>query len=98
MVPEQLFKRRPQHNNTPETVMLIIVNFIVFAVSVQVFAMCSKINSFFWVVLGCLALYNFYIIRRNLEELDRVRIIAYVVSLIVMVALFFLFRTRATTC
>ncbi|MCD8740659.1 hypothetical protein LT679_08615 [Mucilaginibacter roseus] len=98
MVPEQLFKRRPQHNNTPEMLMLIIVNFIVFAVSVQVFAMCSKINSFFWVVLGFLALYNFYTIRRNREELDRVRIIAYVVSLVVMVALFFLFRSRATPC
>ncbi|MBE9584536.1 hypothetical protein IM792_08765 [Mucilaginibacter sp. JRF] len=98
MVPEQVFRRRPQHNNTPETVMLIIVNYVVFAIATQMLAMCTKINSFFWVVLGCLALYNFYIIRRNREELDRIRIIAYVLSLLGMVAMFFLFRSRATPC
>lgn len=98
MVPEQVFKRRPQHNNTPETVMLIIVNYVVFSISTQLFAMCTKINAFFWIVLGCLVIYNFYIVRRNREEYSRIQIIAYVISLLGMVALFFLFRSRAIPC
>ena len=98
MLPEELYKRRRRHNNTPESTLLIIANFVVFAVATQIFAMCDKINSFFWVILGCLALYNVYIIRRNREDYQRPHIIAYVVSLITLVLMFFLLRTRAGNC
>ncbi|RYZ96734.1 MAG: hypothetical protein EOP47_23240 [Sphingobacteriaceae bacterium] len=98
MIPEELYRRRRNHNNTPESVLLIIANYIVFAIATQLFAMCTRINGFFWIVLGLLALYNFYIIRKNREEYDRIRIIAYVLSLIGMALLFFVFRSKATPC
>lgn len=98
MIPEEVFKRRRRHNNTPESVLLIIANYVVFAISTQLFAMCTKINTFFWVMLGALAIYNFFTIRRNSEEYDRVHIIAYVLSLAGLALLFFVFRTKATPC
>lgn len=98
MIPEQVFRRRPQHNNTPEWVTLIIANVVVFALANQIFAMCTKINNFFWVVLAGLALYNFYVIRRNREEFTRPRIISYVFSIVALIIMFFLLRTRAGNC
>jgi uncharacterized membrane protein SirB2 len=98
MIPEEFYKRRQRHNNTPESTLLIITNFVVFAVATQLFAMCSNINRFFWIVLGCLALYNFFVIRKNREEFDKPRLIAYVLSIVVLIGLFFLMRTRAGNC
>ncbi|RCH54615.1 hypothetical protein DJ568_12410 [Mucilaginibacter hurinus] len=98
MIPEELYKRRRRHNNTPESTLLIIANYIVAAVGIQLFAMCQKINWFFWVVIGCLALYNFFTIRKNREEYDKVHIYAYVASLMGLVLLFILLRLRATPC
>ena len=98
MIPPEIYKRRRRHNNTPESALLIIANYIVFAICTQLFAMCNKINSFFWVTLGLLALYNFYIIRKNREEYDRIHIIAYVLSIVGLALLFFLFRLKATPC
>ena len=45
--------------------------------------------------MGLLAIYNFLNIRKDREEYDRARIIAYIVSLALMVAMFFLFRAKA---
>jgi hypothetical protein len=98
MIPEEVFKRRKRHNNTPESVLLIIANYVVFAISTQLFAMCTKINTFFWVILGVLAVYNFFTIRKNREEYDRVHTIAYILSVAGLVLLFFVFRTKATPC
>ncbi|RYY32113.1 MAG: hypothetical protein EOP46_19705 [Sphingobacteriaceae bacterium] len=98
MVSEEFYKRRPRHNNTPESTLLIIANFVVFAVATQLFAMCANINKFYWVVLGVLALYNFFVIRKNLEEFNKPRLIAYVLSIIVLIGLFFLMRSRAGNC
>ncbi|MEO6148786.1 MAG: hypothetical protein ABIP28_01425 [Mucilaginibacter sp.] len=98
MIPDELYKRRRRHNNTPESAMLIIVNYVIVAVSVQLFAMCEKINWFFWVVLGTLAIYNFFTIRKNREEYDKIHVYAYVFSLVGLVLLFFLLRLKATPC
>jgi len=96
IIPEEVFKRRRNHNNTPESVLLIIANFIVLSVDITLFASHKSINWFFWVVLGFLALYNFYTIRRNREEFSNKGIlISYIISLLVLIGVFFLFRGKA---
>lgn len=90
MLPQEVFKRR--HFGTPESFFLITLNYIVLALATELFALC-KINWFFWVVIGVLAFYNFYLVRREREDYDRVRIIAYVISLAGLVLMFFLFRS-----
>ncbi len=93
MIPEEIFKRRRNHNNTPESILLIITNFIVLSVAVTLFADRNHINWFFWVVLAVLAVYNYYTIRRNQDEYsNRITVIAYLVSLVVLILVFFLFR------
>ncbi|WP_259068426.1 hypothetical protein HDF24_09380 [Mucilaginibacter sp. X4EP1] len=95
MLPEEVYKRRRRHNNTPESTLLIIANFIVVAINVALFTTRNHINWFFWVVLGGLALYNFFTIRRNREEFTKVITISYVVSIVILIGVFFLFRGRA---
>lgn len=94
MIPDEIFKRRRNHNNTPESVLLIIANYIVVFVALSLFTSRTHVNWFFWVVLGFLALYNFFTIRRNREEYNRVTTIAYIASLVVLVAVFFMFRGK----
>lgn len=98
MIPEELYKRRRRHNNTPESMVLIITNYIVLALAMNFFAACEKVNWFFWVIIGLLALYNFYILRKYREEYSKIHIIAYVVSLAGMVLYFFVLRGKAITC
>ncbi|MEO6524141.1 MAG: hypothetical protein ABIN91_20820 [Mucilaginibacter sp.] len=90
MLPEEVYKRR--HFGTPQSFFLITVNYVVLALAVQMFAACSHIQTFFWVVIAALAAYNVYKIRRDREEYDKIRIIAYVISVAGMVLLFFAFR------
>ena len=93
MIPEEIFKRRPRHNNTPPVVLLIITNFIVTAGALSLFSDKEHVNWFFWVIEGGLALYNFFTIRRNLEEFENKGILyAYIFSLVMLAAVFFLFR------
>ncbi|MDR3694095.1 hypothetical protein [Mucilaginibacter sp.] len=93
MIPEELFKRRPRHNNTPDSTLLILTNFIVIAISTALFTSKTEIYAFFWVVAGLLALYNFYTIRRNREEFGtKVVLISYIASTALLVVLFFLFK------
>jgi len=94
----EIFKRRPNHNNTPESITLIIANFIVFAAATSLFANCSKINNFFWVVLGALAVYNFFNIRKYREDYHKPQVIAYILSLAILVVFFFVMRSRSLTC
>ena len=98
MLPKEVFNRRRTHNNTPESVMLIFVNYIVMAVAVQAFALCDKIGWFFWAVVAVLALYNVYTIRRNAEEYNKMHIIAYAISIAGIIGLFLFFRLRAHNC
>jgi len=96
MIPEEVFKRRRHHNNTPESILLIIANFIVVSIDITLFASHKSINWFFWVVLGFLALYNFYTIRRNREEFsNKGTIVACIISLVLLFVVFFLFRGKA---
>jgi hypothetical protein len=93
ILPEEVFKRRPRHNNTPEWTMLTITNFIVIAVNTMLFTSKNHINLFFWIVVAALALYNVYVIRRNPDEFgNKIVVIAYVISLAALVALFLLFK------
>ena len=95
LIPEEVFKRRKQHNNTPESIILIIVNFVVVSLGETLFWEHHHINWFFWVVIGLLAVYNFFSLRKNLEVYSKVDIIAYVSSMIVLVifaAVLFIFQ------
>jgi 4-hydroxybenzoate polyprenyltransferase len=96
MLPEEVFKRR--HFGTPQSFFLITANYIVLALAVELFALCTQINWIFWIVMGLLALYNAYSIRREREEYDKIRIIAYIISIAGMVLLFFVFRSSAQRC
>lgn len=90
MGPEDLFKRR--HYGTPQSTLLIVANYVVFAVDISLFGSSATINSFFWIVLGVLAIYNFTNIRKDREQYNRIRIIAYAISLVMMAGLFILLR------
>lgn len=96
MLPEELYKRK--HFGTPESLILIVVNYVVVAFSIELFAMCTKINWFFWVALGLLALYNYYTIRRNRHEYGKNNIIGYILSLVGLILMFVLFRMKAQPC
>ena len=96
MIPEEIFKRRRNHNNTPESTLLIIANFIVVSIDVALFGDKQHINWFFWVVIGLLAVYNFFTIRRNLEEFEKPAVrISYIISVVLLFALFFLLRLKS---
>jgi len=93
MIPEQVFKRRRNHNNTPEVILLIITNFIVTSLAITIFTGKDYINLFFWVIEAVLAYYNFYTIRRNREEFENKGVmISYIISLALLVVVFFLFK------
>jgi hypothetical protein len=92
MIPEEVFKRRPRHNNTPQSILLIIVNFIVISCDATLFVHKEGIHWFFWVILAVLAVYNFFTIRKNIEDFNRISIIAYVVSIVVIAVLVFLLK------
>jgi hypothetical protein len=93
MIPEEIFKRRPRHNNTPPSVLLIIANFVVTAGALSLFSDKGHVNWFFWVIEGGLAIYNFFTIRRNREEFENKSIVySYVFSLVILVGVFFLFQ------
>lgn len=92
MLPDELYKRR--HYGTPQSILLILANYVVVAVATSLFASSDNINPFFWVVIGVLAIYNFTNIRKDREQYNRIRIIAYVVSLAVLVLMFILIRLK----
>ncbi len=89
MIPEELYKRRRRHDNTPSYITLIIANYIVLFVGASLTISCDRIHWFFWVIAGFLALYNYYTIRRNLEEFTKPIIIAYIASLVIMVPILY---------
>jgi hypothetical protein len=87
MVSDDIFKRRRNHNNTPKYVLLIITNYIVCC---ALFTLDDKLNWFFLLTIALLAVYNYFNIRRNIEEFTKPIIIAFAVSVIGIVLLFFL--------
>lgn len=96
MIPEEIFKRR--HFGMPVLITLIWTNYIVMIINTYIFAMCTQIKWYFWVVLGLLAVYNFYQINRNRENFDRKNLLAYGISLVLLLVVFFLLRTKAQPC
>lgn len=94
MIPEELYKRRRRHDNTPSYITLIIANYIVLFVAASFLVSCDKIHWFFWVITGFLAVYNFFSIRRNREEYTKATIITYLASLVVMAAVLFYWTTN----
>jgi uncharacterized membrane protein HdeD (DUF308 family) len=93
MIPQEVFKRRRNHNNTPEVILLIITNFIVTSLAITIFTGKDSINWFFWIVEGILAYYNYYTIRRNREEFENNgTLISYIISLALLIVVFFLFK------
>ncbi len=94
MIPEELYKRRRRHDNTPSYITLIIANYIVLFVAASFLVSCDKIHWFFWVIASFLAIYNFFSIRRNREEYTKVTIITYLVSLVIMAAVLFYWATN----
>lgn len=94
MLPDEIFKRRPQHNNTPPSVLLIIANFVVTAGALSLFSNKDHVSWFFWVVEAVLGLYNYFTIKKNLEEFENKTILySYIFSLALLVVLFFLFKS-----
>ena len=87
------FKRK--HYGTPQSAMLIIANYVVFAVVLSFTG--GKTGWFFWIAILLLALYNFFNIRKDREEYTKARIIAYVISIVIMVAMFFVFKIKGQT-
>lgn len=96
MLPDDLYKRR--HYGTPQSILLIMANYVVFAVACSISASCGPIGWFFWVAMGSLVIYNFFNIRKDREEYNRARIIAYVLSILLMVVMFVLLRIKAQNC
>jgi hypothetical protein len=98
MIPEELYKRRRNHNNTPKSILLIIANYVVVLVSTSLFTTCKQVNWFFWVIIAGLVVYNFFDIRRYREEYNKITIIAYIISLVVLIALFITFMVMGQNC
>jgi hypothetical protein len=89
MIPEEIYKRRRRHNNTPQYALLIIANFVTCC---ALFSLNPNINWFFFAVIAGLAVYNYFIIRRHIHEFTRQVVIAYAVSLVGILILFFATR------
>jgi len=87
MVSDDIFKRRRNHNNTPKYALLIITNYVVCC---ALFTLDVKLNWFFGLTIILLAVYNYFNIRRNIEEFTRPVIIAYAISLAGLVLLYFI--------
>ena len=89
MIPEELYKRRRRHDNTPAYLLLIITNYLVTTI---LFTSVSATSWFFAVVMAGLIMYNIYTIRRNRDEIIRINIIAYAIGWAGIVLLFFVTR------
>lgn len=84
---QDVFKRRPEHKSTPEAIKLIIANFIVISAGEALCFSPHHIGWFFWIIVGGLAVYNFFSLRKNLEVYSKTDKITYLVSTIVIAAL-----------
>jgi len=89
MEPHQVFKRR--HYGTPESFTLITTNYIIVSLGLAICTSHHKIHWFFWVILGLLAVFNIFSLRRNWSEYDKVGIIAYVIGTAGLSLLFLVF-------
>ena len=89
MEPHQVFKRR--HYGTPESFTLITTNYIIVSLGLAICTSHHKIHWFFWVILGLLAVFNVFSLRRNWSEYDKVGIVAYIIGTAGLSLLFLIF-------
>ena len=82
-----VFKRRPEHKNTPEAIKLIIANFITISAGEALCFSPRHISWFFWIIVGGLAVYNFFSLRKNLEVYSKTDKMTYMISMAVMAVL-----------
>jgi hypothetical protein len=95
--PETIFKDR--NYSQPSLISLITANYIVFAVMIQFTVDCARVHWFLWVSLAGLALYNYYTIKRNIDEFSEKRTqIIYVASIAGMALLYYLLGVVALHC
>jgi hypothetical protein len=87
--PQTVFKRR--HYGTPESFTLITTNYIVVAIGLAIFESNHKINWFFWVIFGLLAVYNAYSLYRNWSEYNKIALISYIIGVAGIPLLFLMF-------
>lgn len=85
-----IFNRRRRHNKTPKYTLLIITNF---AVCACLFTLTTKLNWFFILTVALLAVYDYFTIRRNIEEYTKPVIIANVIVFVAIVLLYFVARS-----
>jgi uncharacterized protein with PQ loop repeat len=90
MATGDIFNRKRRHTKTPKYAMLIITNF---AVCGALFTLTTKLNWFFILSLVLLGVYNYYTIRRNIDEYNKPVIIANVVTFAAIVLLYFVARS-----
>jgi len=97
MLPKNVFEDR--NYSSQATTSIITVNYIVFAIAVQICVSCEHINLSFWVILAGLAWYNYYSIRRNSEEFaDRKIQIIYGISVAGLGIIYYLLAVVAQHC
>ncbi|WP_345954873.1 hypothetical protein [Mucilaginibacter sp. PAMB04168] len=95
--PQNYFKDR--HYSLQALVSLTTANYIIFALGVQACVNCERVHWFFWLILAGLAWYNYYTIRRNLEEFEEKRTqIIYGISLAGLGLLYYLLGVVALHC
>jgi hypothetical protein len=90
LIPEA-FKPRRRHKNMAESIKLIIANFVVISVGATFCLGHRHINWFFWIILGGLAVYNFFTLRKDLEVYTRADRIAYISHIFILLLLILLF-------
>lgn len=80
MIPKELYNRR--HFGTPWLFSLFIADAIAVCLVVPFFRW--PVNWIFWAFIVLLAVYNFFTIRRNREDFNRISIISYIIFLLIL--------------
>jgi len=95
--PENLFRDR--NYSQQSLVSLITANYIVFAIAVQASVNCERVHWFLWIVLAGLAVYNYFTIKRNIDEFSEKRTqIIYGLSMLGLALLYYLLGVVGLHC
>jgi len=95
--PENLFRDR--NYSQQSLVSLITANYIVFAIAVQASVNCERVHWFLWIVLAGLAVYNYFTIKRNIDEFSEKKTqIIYGLSMLGLALLYYLLGVVGLHC
>lgn len=95
--PEVVFRDRNYSQDS--LVSLITANYIVFAIAVQACVNCQRIHWSLWVVVAGLVIYNYFTIKRNIDEFSEKRTqIIYGISILGMGLIYYLLGVAALHC